>query len=71
MDNSQQTDARLDELSKVVAGAKEASAKIDTTGAARTVDVNDVEYYIYLRSCELKGEEPLETYKEYIESLEG
>jgi hypothetical protein len=64
-----ETEIRLDELSMVWSGMNSAAWKRDgISGGARNLNLDDLDYYLYLRRCELEGKEPLATFGEYIES---
>lgn len=59
---------RLDELRRVTNGMNDAAHKRTPSAGTRDLTYWDLDYYIYLRKCELTGKEPLPTYEAYVES---
>lgn len=65
---SEEQNIRLDELNRIRNGANDAAQKRTPTAGSRDLNYWDFDYYIYLRKCELTGQEPLSTYEEYTDS---
>jgi hypothetical protein len=65
---AREAEIRKDELQRVGIGINDAAQIITPAAGARELNYYDFDYYRYLRNCELNGEEPLPTYKVYVES---
>ena len=59
---------RLDEVSMVHTGTNDAANKRTPAAGSRDLNMYDVDYYVYLRKCDLKHLDPLPTYQAYAES---
>lgn len=65
---AQERKLRLNELRRVYAGVQEAAKKRTPTAGSRELNFWDLDYYLYLRECELKNKKPLPTYEVYVEN---
>jgi hypothetical protein len=65
---AREKEIRLDEIEQARNGVHDAALKRTLGGAGRMLEGLDFDYYFYLRTCELNGEQPLPDYAAYIES---